>query len=332
MTEFFDKDRYFLLIEERIRILNGVIKQKKRALRKAPEGTLNISRSGGKVRYYRRFYEEGFREYIKDDQRDLARKLAQKAYDQKVMDLLIFARTLYATTQGRTNVAMGSVLSVWHDYRTAGLDDPSNASLPPMSALKVASEHTDIATVMLDEQTSTVFLSDPEMTLDVGAVAKGYATERIAQYLEQQGISGYLLNVGGNVRCIGGRPDGEKWAVGIENPNTEDTDNPYIAYLKLEDMSLVTSGSYQRYYTVNGKDYHHIIDPDTLMPGTEFRSVSVVCKDSGKADALSTALFTMNYERGSALIASLDGVEAMWVLPNGEQRYSDGFLDYTYQP
>ena len=96
--------------------------------------------------------------------------------------------------------------------------------------------------------------------------------------------------------------------------------------------SLVTSGNYQRYYYVDGELYHHIIDPATLMPGTNYRSVSVLTKDSGQGDALSTCLFLMSYEEGLELIESLEDVEAMWVMPDGEQKYSSGFKAYTYVP
>lgn len=252
--------------------------------------------------------------------------------DQKIMDLLLYARELYEVTGGKMNIAMGSVLSIWHQYRTEGLENPENAALPPLEKLQAAAAHTDIQKMVLDEENSTVFLADPAMSLDVGAIAKGYATEQIALYLEEKGITGYILNVGGNVRCVGSRPGGEPWAVGVENPDPEETEKPYIAYLHLQGKSLVTSGSYQRYYMVDGVRYHHIIDPATLMPGTNFRSVSVLCTDSGRADALSTALFSMSYEEGKALIEGLSDAEAMWVLPDGEQRYSSGFEAYTYQP
>lgn len=251
--------------------------------------------------------------------------------DRKIIDLLLYAKELYTLTEGRMNVAMGSVLSIWHDYRTAGLDEPKKAALPPMEKLRQAAEHTDIEKIIIDEEQSTVYLADPAMSLDVGAIAKGYATEQAARFLEERGISGYILNVGGNVRCVGSRPDGELWSIGIENPDPEQKDRPYIAYLKLSDQSLVTSGSYQRYYMVEGVPYHHIINPDTLMPGVNFRSVSVLCKDSGKADALSTALFNMSYERGAVLVKELENVEAMWVLPDGEQRFSESFEKYTYE-
>ncbi|MBQ8202991.1 MAG: FAD:protein FMN transferase [Clostridia bacterium] len=248
--------------------------------------------------------------------------------DKKIIDLLLYAKELYTLTNGKMNVAMGSVLSIWHDYRTEGINNPNKASLPPMDRLKEAAKHTDINDLIINREKSTVYLKDSKMSLDVGAIAKGYATEQIALYLEQKGISGYLLNVGGNVRCIGKRADGEEWKVGVENPETQDD---YLAYLKLSDKSIVTSGNYQRYYTVNGVNYHHIINPETLMPATNFRSVSVICKDSGKADALSTALFNMTYREGSELVENLAGIEAMWVLPDGKQLYSDGFNTFTYE-
>ncbi len=246
--------------------------------------------------------------------------------DQRILDLLLYAKELYTLTGGKMNVAMGSVLSLWHQYRTEGLEHPEKAALPPMEKLRAAAAHTDIRRMQIDEENTSVFLSDPEMSLDVGAIAKGYAAEQIARRLESEGLSGYLLNVGGNVRCVGGHPDGKGWSIGIENPDTQNAEKPYIAYLELTDQSLVTSGSYQRFYTVDGVQYHHIIDPATLMPGRNYRSVSVLCRDSGKADALSTALFNMTYEEGRALIDRLPDAEAMWVLPDGEQRYSDQFL------
>ena len=110
--------------------------------------------------------------------------------------------------------------------------------------------------IEIDEENNTVFLSDPEMTLDVGAIAKGYAVERIAEYLINKGVTDFLLNVGGNVRTIGMGKDNEPWKVGIENPNIEKQEEiPHIEYLKMSDMSLVTSGCYQRFYEVNGKVY-----------------------------------------------------------------------------
>ncbi len=258
-------------------------------------------------------------------------KHTEVSVDEKIIDMLTFAKEMYVKTDGNVNIAMGSVLKIWHVYRNAGLDDPTNAELPPIEKLQEAAKHTNIENLIIDEEKNTVYLADPEMTLDVGAIAKGYAAERIAEELEGKGITGYLLNLGGNVRTIG--DTGEKpWNVGIENPDTANEENPYIEFLHLSGESLVTSGTYQRFYVVNGENYHHIIDPATLMPGTKYRSVSVLTDDSGLGDAMSTALFLMDYEKGLELVKATSNVEAMWVMPDGEQRYSDGFKAYTYIP
>ena len=248
--------------------------------------------------------------------------------DRKVIDLLLMAKEEDRATNGTCNVALGAVLKIWHDYREAGIDDPEHAQLPPMAELKAAAEHTDIDKVIIDEAASTVYLEDPKMSLDVGAVAKGYATEQVARLAEQAGYRSALLSIGGNVRAIGIRDfDGQMWNVGVQNPDT-DSDRQSLATVYLDGQSLVTSGIYERYYTVDGKDYHHIIDPKTLMPSTYYKSITVLAKDSGKADALSTALFNMPFEQGLKFVDGLPDTEALWVLPDDEIRYSGHFQDH----
>lgn len=245
--------------------------------------------------------------------------------DRRIIDLLLYAKEMYAVTDGTVNIAMGSVLSLWHNYRELGKDNPAGASLPPMNRLRGAAGHTDINGLIIDAENSTVTLADPLMKLDVGAIAKGYAVECVARSLEARGITGYVLNVGGNVRAVGKKPNGALWTVGIENPIGEE----YLAYLQLEDESVVTSGSYQRYYYVDGKAYHHIIHPDTLMPAEGFMSVSVICKDSGFGDAMSTALFCLTLEEGLALVESVSDLEAMWVAEDGSKTVSSGWNAYV---
>ncbi len=244
--------------------------------------------------------------------------------DSRIIDLIDECVRIYNLTDGMTNVAMGSVLSVWHDYRTDGLNDPENAELPPMEKLTAASKHTDITKIVIDRDNGTVFLTDPEMSLDVGAIAKGYATERIALALKEKGITSYTLNIGGNIRTIGTKADGSRWTASVTDPDPESLTG-YVNIVELADSAFVTSGSYQRFYTVDGKQYHHIIDPETLMPKNTFSSVSVYSEDSGLSDALSTALFNLSYEDGVALLRKLDGVEAMWITDKYEILYSDGF-------
>ncbi|MDR0923768.1 MAG: FAD:protein FMN transferase [Hungatella sp.] len=247
--------------------------------------------------------------------------------DQKIIDMLKLAGEAYEQTDGKVNAAMGSVLSIWHDYRTKGIENPETAEVPPMDQLKEAALHTDFSKVLIDEEASTVYLEDPDMRLDVGAIAKGYATEQAARSLEARGIDHVLLSVGGNIRAIGIRADGKPWKLDIQNPDL-DSDKKAIDTLNLDGYSLVSSGDYERYYIVDGMRYHHIINPDTLMPSAYFRAVSIVCRDSGWADALSTAIFNLPYEKGLALVEGMEDVEAMWVLPDSSIKTSSGYEAY----
>ena len=176
--------------------------------------------------------------------------------------------------------------------------------------------------MVIDEAASTVCITDPLVRLDVGAVAKGWAAQRVAQTAPE----GLLISVGGNVCATGPKDEaGTPWVVGIQNVDGSDS---YLHTLYVTDGCVVTSGDYQRYFVVEGKPYHHIIDPDTLLPGAYWRSVSVVCADSGAADALSTALFCMTAKEGQALVESLDGIEALWVAADGTQTASSGWSRY----
>lgn len=248
--------------------------------------------------------------------------------DERILDLLEMSLELYQQTGGKVNVAMGSVLSIWHDYREAGINDPENARLPDQAELEQAAQHTDLSQVVIDREAGTVYLPDPEMSLDVGAVAKGYAVEQVCQGAEEEGYDHLLVSVGGNVRAIGERADGTDWQVGIQNPDTDSDQALWCTVDISGPMAVVTSGVYQRYYTVDGQRYHHIINPDTLFPGENFQAVSILSEDSGLADALSTAVFNLSAQEGLAFIESLDGVEALWILSDGSEQTSSGFDQY----
>ncbi len=248
--------------------------------------------------------------------------------DQRIIDLLLFSKQWYKNSDGKVNVAFGAVLKIWHVYRTEGIDDETNAVLPKIDELREAAKHTNINNVIIDEVNSTVFLEDPKMSLDVGAIAKGYATEQVAQIAIANGFTSGLLSVGGNVRSIGNKGvNNELWNLGIQNPDLgSEKSNIQIVYLS--DLSLVSSGDYERYYTVNGKKYHHIIHPTALFPSEYYSQVTIICENSGVADALSTAVFNMPFEEGLEFINNLPNVEACWVMKDGEIKYSDNFKKY----
>jgi thiamine biosynthesis lipoprotein len=251
--------------------------------------------------------------------------------DRKIIDLLLFSLEMHEKTQGRVNVAMGSVLKIWHNHRTAALADPATAQVPEPAILKEADRHTNIADLIVDPRNNTVALRDPAMSLDVGAIAKGYAVEQAAQAAEKRGGKHLLISVGGNVRAIGYRSrKPESWRAGIENP--VDPDNGFLAVLNIHDLSVATSGSYERYYEANGRRYHHIIDVDTLFPENNYLSVTVVTPDAGLADVLSTALFCLPYETGLGLLESFEQTEALWCLPDGSLLESPGLNTLRSDP
>ena len=238
--------------------------------------------------------------------------------DPEIIALLQDCVRYYEQTGGKTNVAMGSVLRLWHDARKDGIHDPENAELPQMEKLEEAAKHTDISGLVIDEANSTVYLSNPNLRLDVGAVAKGWSVQRVAEKLP----SGFLISVGGNVCATGPKFEDTPWVIGIQDPASDE----YLHTLYVNDFSVVTSGDYQRAYMVDGKMYHHIIDPETLMPAAYWRSVTVVCPDSGLADAMSTALFLLPLEQGMAL-AEKSNVQALWVNAAGEEFMTSRFAE-----
>lgn len=244
--------------------------------------------------------------------------IAPVKVDRKIIDLLLDCKAYYDLTGGLVDVTMGAVLKLWHEARSDGLDDPANAYLPDQAALEEAAKHRGWEYIVIDEDASTVYISDPDVSLDVGAIAKGWAAQQVSAIVPQ----GVMLSVGGNV-CAPGPKDeqGTRWVVGVQNP---DGGNEYLHTIYLSSGSVVTSGDYQRCYMVDGKIYHHIIDPATLYPSTHWRSVTIVCDDSGLADALSTALFLLPLESGKALLERC-GANAMWVDLNGECYYTPGF-------
>ena len=160
------------------------------------------------------------------------------------------------------------------------------------------------------------------MRLDVGAIAKGWAAQRVSEIAPE----GLLISVGGNV-CATGPKDsqGTPWVVGVQDPKGGDA---YLHTLYLTEGSIVTSGDYQRAYVVDGELYHHIIDPGTLYPSTLWRSVTIVCDNSALADALSTALFVLPQEEGQKLLEKC-GAQAMWVAADGTIAYSPGFSKFV---
>ena len=246
--------------------------------------------------------------------------------DRDIIDMLLIAREGYELSGGAVNVAMGSVLRIWHKYRMEGLANVEQAALPSYDKLREAAEIMDIEDLIIDEALGTVFLQKAGMSLDVGSVAKGYAAGLAIEAAKEAGLESALLNVGGHIITIGKPLDGarDRWSIGIQNPELGGAQGDLIDTVYFNDMTLSVSGGYQRFFVVDGVAYNHIIDPETLMPASRYKQVTVIHENSVLADIISTALFIMTYEEGSKL-AEKYGAEAFWVDLDGEWKTTDGY-------
>ena len=261
---------------------------------------------------------------------------------EDILNLLDLGRVAFDFSDGQVNICMGSVLSLWHTAR-------ETETLPDAAALERAARHTAPHALLTDTAAGTVCLTDPDARLDVGAIAKGYAAACAADILrgrvESGELTGVLMELGGQVLALGTRPDGSAWTVGVRDPRPDDgilREPPVgasLATCAVKDMSVVTSGTDQRgFFTADGVRYHHLIDPQTLYPGTRYLSVTVfvpdyaVCRFGSRtveataiADALSTALFLLPQEEGGELLSGVPGAYALWVTADGKIIKSDGW-------
>jgi len=177
--------------------------------------------------------------------------------------------------------------------------------------------------VELDEEMRSVFLIRHGMALDLGAIAKGYAADEAAAVIKNSNVERAIINLGGNILTCGERKDGSPWRVGVQNPN--DDRDKYIGILRVTEKSVVTSGVYERFFEEGGRRYHHIFSPDSGYPADNgLLSVTIAAPRSVDADALSTTVFVLGYERGSALIESLEETEAVFIFNDLSVRKTSG--------
>lgn len=250
--------------------------------------------------------------------------------EREIIDLILFSKSWYEKAGDETNIAFGPVIKIWSQYRDIAEANPEDASLPPIEDLENANRFTSLDKVIVDEANMTIYLEDVHMSLDVGAVAKGYATELVEREIQNHGLISGIISAGGNIRTIGKPLDGvrERWGIGIQNPDLSVNANSNILEtVFINDASVVSSGDYQRFYMVGEQVIHHIIDPKTLYPGDHFHAVTIITEDSGVADFLSTSAFLLPYKDSRRLIESLDGVEALWVLKDGTVEATEGMME-----
>lgn len=286
---------------------------------------------------------------------DMAGKEAVPVCDE-ILNLLEFAKEYENKYSNKTNILIGSITDLWLKYRTAytfeeSLEMPSDeemqarkadvikefgSALPTDKELKAAKAFCDPQNLEIDKNNKTVFLKKPKMMLDVGSIAKGYACQIIKEEVEKMGVEAGLISAGGNVVTLGdvNKLGRDKFIIGVQSPdgkNFQKYQDGIILKLGIKDEAVVTSGDYQRYFDLDGKRYCHIIDPDSAMPGNLYRSVTVVTKDSGLADFLSTALFLTPLDEAMKLVNSQEGIEAVFVTDDGQFHFSKNMKNYLIE-
>lgn len=219
---------------------------------------------------------------------------------------------------GAFDPTIAPVSALW-DFTSGEAAVPSDTSIQEKLPL-VGYEN-----VSLDGENLT--FAKAGMQLDLGAIAKGYIADRIKDYLISRNVKSAAINLGGNVLCIGSKPDGSPFKIGIQQPFADR--NTYAAVAAVSDISVVTSGSYERYFEKDGKLYHHILNPATGYPCENgLTSVTILSESSVDGDGLSTSCFALGLEKGMALIDSLPDTEAMFITEDGQTHCSDGFSQF----
>lgn len=222
-------------------------------------------------------------------------------------------------TDGRIDPTIATVTSLW-DFHSSDTSHPVSP-LPDDTELADALTHVDYHNISIAG--STVTLTDPESSLDLAFLAKGYIADKLKEYLLANGIQNAIINLGGNTVVMGVKPSGEPFIIGVEKPFA---DGVPIASFALTDCTLVTSGVYHRYFYYEDTLYHHILDTATGYPiNNRLYSVSILGGNSLTCDALSTTCFVLGPEEGMSLIEASDGVEAMFIMDDGSIQYSSSF-------
>lgn len=229
-------------------------------------------------------------------------------------DLLETALHYCEISDGSFDITVEPASSLW-DFTG------DEAVIPDAAKIREAVQKVGYENLLLEGNTLT-FLS-PDTRIDLGAIAKGYIADRIKDYLIESGVNSAVINLGGNVLCIGTKPDGSPFKIGLQKPFAERSET--FAITEINDMSVVTSGVYERHFEIDGKNYHHILDPETGYPyDNGLISVTILSESSADGDGLSTTCFSLGLEKGMELLDSLDGVYGCFIDEDYNIYYSEG--------
>ena len=239
------------------------------------------------------------------------------AVSEETMELLVFAKEMYERTGGYLDVTVGPLIDLW--------DIQNGGHYPTAEELSAARGLLGMDNLVLDEANGAAYLARPGMRLDLGALAKGYIADKVKALLLSRGVKSGVIDLGRNILLIGEKPEQEPFSIGIQSP---DASGELLRVLALRDKSLVTSGTYERYFDYRGQRYHHVLDPFTGFPADRgLLAVTILSGSSLLGDALSTSCLLLGVEEGLALIDSIPEAEALFVRTDGSVITSSNFPD-----
>jgi len=237
------------------------------------------------------------------------------AVSNELADILRYAYHYSQLSAGAFDLTVAPITSLW-DFQT------SNPVLPKQADLRNALSQVDYKKIMLNKNEITLLTNG--IQIELGSIAKGYIADRVKEYLIEHGVGSAIINLGGNILCIGAKPDGTPFHIGIQEPYADR--NETIAIMNITDLSVVSSGVYERFFELNGVLYHHILNPITGYPyDNDLISVTIISEQSKDGDGLSTCCFALGLEQGLQLIESLPNTYAIFITKDYELHYSKDF-------
>lgn len=237
--------------------------------------------------------------------------------DPETITLIEYGLKYGKLSEGKFDITIGSLSDLWNISDNPGI-------VPDSQDIEKARETVDYRNLKIDG--NQVALQQKGAKLDLGGIAKGYIADRMKDYLKEEGVTSATINLGGNVLTIGTKPDGSNYNIAVQKPFAKM--NESLAALEISDQTVVSSGIYERYFKVEEKIYHHILDPKTGYPvENNLLGVTIICDQSVDGDGLSTSCFSLGLEKGMELIESLDNTEAVFITNDYVLHTSSGIGD-----
>lgn len=247
--------------------------------------------------------------------RENAGKKAVKV-NPSTMEVIEAGLQYFIMSYGKLNIAIGPLVSLW-DIGGEG------ASVPEEEDIRNVLAKTDISMVSVNRGSDEVFLEESGMAVDLGSIAKGFASDEVSAYLRKQGVTKAIINLGGNIHLIGRKTEIKKWVIGIQDPFNERGES--IGAVAVEDKVVISSGPYERFFIEDGVRYHHILNPVTGYPVVNnIEGITVITNRGIDGDALSTTFFALGVEEGLAFAETLGNTEVVYVTSEKEVWFSSG--------